>query len=155
VPSGATHAAAAASAAVAFILGVVVNYTFGLLCSVVGVSSFLLGEFLLSPDLDHSAGARPYRRWGPLRVVWRPYQWLVPHRGVLSHCPVVGTATRVVYTCVLFLAVWYVLVWLGRAEWGTIDMWVRSNRGVLVSALVGAELSTDLHVTLDHFMRGE
>ena len=57
---------------------------------------------MLGPDLDiHSI---QYRRWGPLRWIWLPYQKALKHRSQLSHGPIIGTAVRVMY-----LSVWIAL----------------------------------------------
>jgi uncharacterized metal-binding protein len=62
--------------------------------------SFLVGGFMLGPDLDiHSI---QYKRWGPLRWIWKPYQMLLSHRSRLSHGPIIGTAIRVLY-----LSLWF------------------------------------------------
>ena len=59
------------------------------------VGAYLFSGLLLSNDLD--TYSRPYRRWGPLRVLWYPYQRLVAHRSVLSHGILVGPVLRVLY----------------------------------------------------------
>ena len=64
---------------------------------VVGV--YLVSGLLLSNDLD--TDSRIYRRWGPLRVLWYPYQRLVAHRSVLSHGILIGPVLRMVYLYVL------------------------------------------------------
>ena len=57
--------------------------------------TYLASGLLFSPDLDtHS---RPYRRWGPFRWLWRPYQALVPHRSWISHSFLLGPLLRVIY----------------------------------------------------------
>ncbi len=65
--------------------------------------AYLMGGFMLGPDLDiHSI---QYKRWGPIRWIWLPYQKALSHRSKLSHGPVVGTAIRVIY-----LALWIALL---------------------------------------------
>lgn len=61
--------------------------------------SYLFGTFLLSPDLDLKENASS-KNWGLFRLFWRPYSALFRHRG-LSHTPVVGTLTRILYLAVL------------------------------------------------------
>lgn len=56
---------------------------------------FVAGTYLLSPDLDLH-GSRPKKRWGALRILWRPYATLMPHRG-LSHGYILGPLTRIAY----------------------------------------------------------
>lgn len=56
---------------------------------------FLLGGLMLGPDLD--VKSRQFKRWGPLRWLWLPYQRGMRHRSFWSHGPLVGTAGRLLY----------------------------------------------------------
>ncbi|MEN3027751.1 MAG: DUF2227 family putative metal-binding protein [Aquificaceae bacterium] len=71
-------------------------------------AGYLVGTFLLSPDLDlpHS---KPSKRWRAFRLFWRPYQHLSKHRG-LSHIPLLGTFVRLGYFTLLFLFLYFVLL---------------------------------------------
>ena len=75
--------------------------------------SYLVGTFLLSPDLDlyHSI---PSRNWGILRILWLPYSKIFRHRG-WSHIPLVGGFTRLSYVLLLavvfFLGGRYLVAW--------------------------------------------
>ena len=71
--------------------------------SVVFALAYLFGTFLLSPDMD-LAKSDPMSNWGLLRFVWRPHVQVFKHRGI-SHVPVLGTLTRVLY----LLAMIYIL----------------------------------------------
>jgi len=62
-------------------------------CLVVG--AYLFSGLWLSNDLD--IDSRIYRRWGPLRWLWYPYQRLVSHRSWLSHGFAIGPLGRMVY----------------------------------------------------------
>ncbi len=62
-------------------------------------AGYLVGTFWLTPDLDLTT-SRPARRWGLLRFLWLPYAWLFRHRG-LSHRPLLGAFTRVLYLAAL------------------------------------------------------
>jgi uncharacterized metal-binding protein len=62
-------------------------------------AGYLVGTFWLTPDLD-LATSRPARRWGLLRLLWLPYAWLFPHRGI-SHRPLLGALTRLLYLAAL------------------------------------------------------
>lgn len=72
------------------------------------VGTYLFSGLLLSNDLD--IASRIYRRWGPLCLLWYPYQRLIPHRSPLSHGLIVGPVLRVLYLYVmlelLLLVVW-------------------------------------------------
>lgn len=116
MPSGKTHIRIDLFMLV-IVMGVVV-YFWGTLAKYLGrdevfeywvvfVVAYLFGTFLLSPDMDlHTSD--PMKNWGVLRLLWRPYSAVFKHRG-LSHMPIVGTLTRVVYIllvvyCLLVLA---------------------------------------------------
>lgn len=79
------------------------------------VAAYLFSGLLLSNDLDITS--RIYRRWGPFRLVWYPYQRLIPHRSLWSHGLVVGPLLRVLYLYVmlelLLLAAWRITVLTG------------------------------------------
>jgi uncharacterized metal-binding protein len=63
------------------------------------VGAYLFSGLLLSNDLD--IASRIYRRWGPFRLLWYPYQRLIPHRSFWSHGIVVGPVLRVLYLYVM------------------------------------------------------
>ncbi len=66
-----------------------------LITTLLVTGSYLFSGLWLSNDLD--IDSRIYRRWGPFRFLWYPYQKLVPHRSWLSHGFVIGPLGRVVY----------------------------------------------------------
>jgi uncharacterized metal-binding protein len=76
---------------------------------------YVLGTFLLSPDLDlkHS---KPSKRWKALKILWRPYQKKSKHRGI-SHIPLLGTFTRLLYIFLLITALYYLLYFLLSHYW--------------------------------------
>ncbi len=59
------------------------------------VGAYLFSGLWLSNDLD--IDSRIYRRWGPLRWLWYPYQKCVSHRSWLSHGFAIGPLGRIVY----------------------------------------------------------
>ncbi len=59
------------------------------------VGAYLFSGLWLSNDLD--IDSRIYRRWGPLRWLWYPYQKLISHRSWLSHGFAIGPLGRMVY----------------------------------------------------------
>ena len=69
---------------------------------------YLVGTFLLSPDID-LPNSRPTRRWSFLRCLWAPYQSVSKHRGI-SHLPVVGSLTRLAYLVGVVLFLYFVLL---------------------------------------------
>lgn len=119
--------------------------------------SFLVGGFMLGPDLDiHSI---QYKRWGPIRWIWLPYQKALKHRSRLSHGPIIGTALRVVY-----LAVWLGLftllaveilnaVWDAQLTLGSLNApfqyIARNYLAEWIAILVGLELGAISHLVSD------
>ncbi|WP_448587693.1 metal-binding protein [Thermocrinis sp.] len=75
---------------------------------------YLIGTFLLSPDLDlrHS---KPSKRWGPLKILWYPYQKRSKHRGI-SHTPILGSFVRLFYVLLVITAVYYVIYFFSGYE---------------------------------------
>lgn len=104
---------------------------------------FAAGTYLLSPDLDLRQ-SRPKKRWGPLRILWRPYTTLMPHRG-LSHGYVIGPLTRIAYLLVLLtpLYLYTPLHSVADALWGHVPS------GTMESILIGYYLSTWVHLMAD------
>ncbi|MEL6778430.1 MAG: metal-binding protein [Cyanobacteria bacterium J06597_16] len=119
--------------------------------------SFLVGGLMLGPDLDiHSV---QYKRWGPIRWIWLPYQIALPHRSHFSHGPIIGTALRVVY-----LALWIALftfagamvlnaVWDAKLTWPSIRavlQYVLTHYfGQWLAILVGLEAGAMSHSISD------
>lgn len=60
------------------------------------IAGYLFSTFLLSPDLDLPQ-SNPSRRWGPLKIIWFPYQALFSHRSFFSHFPIISSLIRLVY----------------------------------------------------------
>ncbi len=69
---------------------------------------YVVGTFLLSPDLD-LPNSKPSRRWKFLRWVWFPYQMISKHRGV-SHMPVLGSLIRLAYIVGAVLFLYFTLI---------------------------------------------
>ena len=58
-------------------------------------ASYVFAGYACAGDLD--LDSKEYRRWGPLRFIWWPYQKLIRHRSRLSHGLVVGGIFRLFY----------------------------------------------------------
>jgi uncharacterized metal-binding protein len=115
-------------------------YQFGLELGIIAGASHFLGGYWLSPDLDIKS--RPFLRWGVLKIIWLPYQRLIPHRSPLSHAPVLGSAIRLLYLIALVSPLWLVFPDLQRMQWA-ID-WEKA-----LAFLIGVELSALNHLLLD------
>jgi uncharacterized metal-binding protein len=115
-------------------------YQFGLELGTIAASAHFLGGYWLSPDLDIKS--RPFLRWGVLKIIWLPYQRLIPHRSPLSHAPVLGSLIRLLYLAAWLFPLWLMFPDLQRVQW-EVD-WMK-----LAAFLVGVELSALNHLLLD------
>jgi len=114
--------------------------------------SYLVGTFLVTPDLDLAEGRMQARNnWGLLGMLWIPYGALFSHRG-LSHTWIIGPLTRLIYLALLALALSWAAAQVGpyfgysfsvRAELG--ENWPELALG----ALSGYYLSQWLHLLAD------
>jgi uncharacterized metal-binding protein len=123
----------------------------GVMGTVVASGAFLIGGLWLSPDLDTRSNAT--RRWGPLRLLWWPYRRLLPHRSILSHSPVLGTAGRLLYMGVLVMFISLLLMPYGSPGPDQLINALQQNwlnqRPLIVAALAGLEMSSWLHLLQD------
>lgn len=124
------------------------------------IGAYLFSGLWLSNDLD--INSRIYRRWGPLRFLWYPYQRLVAHRSWISHGLVVGPVVRLLY---LYGMIHLVLIgigsgmpWLGSStelvEVGQqmlhrIWPYMASHSHLSIPVLVGLVLGGVTHSLLD------
>ncbi len=135
------------------------GFTYSLPLTVIVSLSFLVGGFMLGPDLD--IRSIQYARWGPLRWIWLPYQRAIKHRSQLSHGPIIGTALRVAYLMVwlwLFaIASMTILnvLWDAQLNWQTArDPFRTVFRRYLfewVAVVIGLELGSVSHSLSDAF----
>lgn len=140
MPNARDHSVITILAAIA--AGLMASMYVGAELALVGVASAILGDLFLSPDLDHHAGSLAFRMWGPLRFIWEPYARILPHRSVVSHFPLIGTAGRLIYLAAIAAP----FVWLFELDALTAMAALRSE---LIAALVGLELSNSLHFLAD------
>ena len=119
----------------------IIGVFYSLELGIIAASAHLLGGLYLSPDLDLKS--KPFKRWGVLRVLWIPYQKLIPcHRHWLSHGVVVGSIIRLLYLAALLLPLWFTFPDLHQIEWDI--TWEKIG-----AFLVGIELSALNHLLLD------
>ncbi len=108
---------------------------------IITAAAHLLGGLYLSPDLD--LVSKPFKRWGLLRVLWLPYQKLIPcHRHWLSHGVIVGSIVRLLYLAALLLPLWVIFPGLRQVEWAI--TWQKA-----IAFFLGVELSALNHLLLD------
>lgn len=125
----------------------------------VAVGSYVASGMVFSPDLDlHS---RPYRRWGPLRFIWIPYQKMIPHRSWVSHSLLFGPLIRVVYfvlmSTLLYLGVMALINLFTPVDSSgtllnissTVTAWVQNHPIIIGYALAGLILGAAVHTLTD------
>lgn len=121
---------------------VIGTHYFGWELGVIAASAHLLGGLLLSPDLDLIS--QSYKRWGPLRGIWVPYQKFIPkHRHWLSHGILIGSVLRLLY-----LSIWGTLLWLIVPALSQVH-WVGVTIHNFAAFFIGIELSAINHLLLD------
>ncbi len=106
MPMGRTHRAINTYVCLPLTIGSVAFAHWSPIQAAVFGVGYCFATFFMNPDLDlDSVG---YRSWGPLRIIWWPYQKALAHRSYFSHFPVISTLLRIIY---LF---WFpvLLIWL-------------------------------------------
>lgn len=119
----------------------ITNFDF-LLTFVIG---FLVGTFFLTPDLDTHSNA--YNKWGLLRILWYPYQAVMPHRSFLTHTIIIGDFIRILYMLIVFSPFLFLLnatVLDGRL----LDI-AREHELALVTFVMGVIAASTLHIIAD------
>lgn len=114
--------------------------------------SYLIGSFLVTPDLDLAEQhVRAKKHWGLLGLLWIPYGTLFNHRG-LSHTWILGPATRLLYMAVVALSFAYiftnVMPYFGYQVSFKLIL-VRNWQELSLGALAGYYLSQWLHLVAD------
>jgi len=123
------------------------------------VGTYLASGLVFSPDLDlHST---PYRRWGPLRFIWIPYQKMISHRSWVSHSLVFGPLIRVFYFTLMSILLYFATMALINLFTSvdathtllnisrTITAWVEANPVIIGYAIAGLLLGGASHTLAD------
>ncbi len=122
------------------------------------IASYVFSGIWLSSDLDTTSSA--YRRWGPLRYLWWPYQKLVPHRSWISHGLGIGPLLRVGYLIGIVALLGWGFTWLLRQIgialhldpnswlWRTTD-WLITYRAETLALLIGLIAGGAVHSLMD------
>ncbi|MEM8808902.1 MAG: metal-binding protein [Cyanobacteria bacterium P01_G01_bin.38] len=157
MPSGRTHDRITLWG-IPLILTAAFYITLDIPLTVIVCIGFLIGGFMMGPDLDiHSV---QYRRWGPLRWIWLPYQRALKHRSRLSHGPIIGTVIRVLYFGCwvgLFGLIGVKLLnslWDAQLTWYDLRNTVRFSTMTFfkewMTLIIGLELGALSHYVSDH-----
>jgi uncharacterized metal-binding protein len=124
------------------------------------VAPYLFAGFACAGDLDLKSAE--YRRWGPLRFLWLPYQKLVPHRSWVSHGLILGGLLRAFYLLAVFVMLSAGGLWLyghffgakqadliARQQWTSLDGFVSTHPAQVGLALAGFVLAGTVHSLSD------
>ncbi len=76
------------------------------------VGTTLISGLMFSPDLDLDSSI--YRRWGPFRFIWWPYQKVVRHRSTVSHSILLGPVFRLIYFLLFAYLLLRITTWAAR-----------------------------------------
>jgi uncharacterized metal-binding protein len=148
MPMGRTHRAINTALCVPLTAGSIVLSHWSPLQALSCAAGYCFATFFMNPDLDlDSVG---YQSWGPLRIIWWPYQKILAHRSYFSHFPVISTILRLIYL------MWFpvlMLVLLG----GSIQLVVRETifdwwpifGAYLLMFIMGMVISDAIHAILD------
>lgn len=114
--------------------------------------SYLLGTFLVTPDLDLAENRVQARNnWGLLGMLWIPYGALFSHRG-LSHTWLIGPLTRLLYLALLALALSWAAAQIGPYFGYSFSFRAELSKNwsqLTIGALAGYYLSQWLHLIAD------
>lgn len=156
MPSGRTHDRITLWC-LPFVIGLTAWVSRSALLTVITSLSFLVGGFMLGPDLD--IYSIQYKRWGLIRWIWLPYQIALPHRSKFSHGPVIGTALRVIYLTVwialliLLIALAMNAFWDAQLTWTSMGTTLKATLKhyflELIAILVGLEVGAMSHSISD------
>ncbi|MEM9673975.1 MAG: DUF2227 family putative metal-binding protein, partial [Bacteroidota bacterium] len=110
----------------------------------------------ISPDLDmrqRTVSETTLLRWssgiGYIWIfLWYPYAMLFRHRGI-SHTPIIGTITRVLYLLGIAVLVQYLAHTFAAAQWSIWD-WVKEYQRFIAIFIGGLAISDLGHWVLDH-----
>jgi len=94
MPDGKTHDKITLRFSPVLIIGLfLLNIPFSI--SIIITIGYFFSAYMFNGDLD--LYSRPYRRWGFLRFIWKPYQNTFSHRSFFTHGLIVGTLIRLIY----------------------------------------------------------
>ena len=110
---------------------------------------YILGSVIITPDLDSKSEAS--RRCG---VACVPYRKLFKHRG-LSHHPLWGIASRILYVALLaFIVLWlaWLFGWRFEIDGGSALTFIRMYVKEIGAGAAGLFLANLFHIILDRLL---
>jgi len=107
---------------------------------------------LVHPDWDYAEIRGVVADLGPIKYLVKPYGLTIPHRSILSHGPIIGTAGRLAY---IFVPLW-LLAQVCQAMGYCSTNWV--SRLVVVGSfwwvVLGLAIVDTLHTVMDAVTTG-
>lgn len=128
--------------AIPIVLGIVYYFTQDILNIILLVGSFIFSSFMFNGDLDTIS--LPYQRWGILKFIWIPYQFMFRHRSFYTHGIIVGTLIRLIYIGIIPISIiwfYYNIEIINLIDWN-----------YLVPIFIGLELGSSLHTISDYLI---
>ena len=123
----------------------------GIQSAVIAGTSFILGGFWLSPDLDIRSVS--LKRWGYLKILWWPYRNLISHRSFLSHGPFIGSALRITFLIAIAFFLKTLIHPLGvelpLISINQLKILLEKYPQQILAITIGIEASAWLHLILD------
>jgi len=162
VPSGRTHDGLTWGAVFPLSFGIA-WYGDGWVSALLFGAGFLFGGLMFGPDLD--LPSVQVRRWGPLGVMWKPYQRMFRHRSRWTHGMVVGPLIRILYLGVWVAGLGIGLAAIAAALGATVPRWERVAEQLALGlagmdpagvwyALLGIWGGSALHTAADGIVSG-
>ncbi len=131
--------------------GIAIASVFGLKNGFIGSLAFIFGGLWLSPDLDTRSNS--FNRWGLLRIFWVPYSYVIPHRSILSHGPIIGSLLRISYLIIIIALGFYICQNYGLISNAKtmliLEQIMKINHNELIVMIIGVEASSWLHLIQD------
>jgi len=120
------------------------------------VGAYVFSSLFLSPDLDLGK-SDPQSRWGVFGIFWKPYAKVFHHRGV-SHNPLLGPVSRILYLTVIVFAIWSGLHYGFSVEMvegkDLVQGWKKGfNAPWLWATVIGLLLPNEIHILADKRFR--
>ena len=137
MPSGKVHDIITISLTPIILIGLYLLFNLPIIAMI--TFGYLFGSFMFNGDLD--IVSRPYRRWGFLKFIWKPYQKMFHHRSIYTHGIIIGTVVRVIY--ITWLPILLLLVY------GNYHQLTMKNFDWLIYFIIGIEIGSAIHTIAD------
>lgn len=115
------------------------------------IGSHLICSYWLSPDLDLNSAIDD--RWGPLKYIWKPYEWAVPHRHWFSHSGI-SVIFRLLYLALYGLGVVLIVNTFAAGTLAVVGGWLMHIAQTYPLEcglfLLGAVVSDSIHTMTDY-----